>query len=136
MFGCERCFHNGAEELGVEGTELHVQLVGICIYAYAYKRSMLTKRNIADIFLACVLQTRDTLELERRVVAEEHLRGILKRYDAASGIDEFLAMVRILHQKRLHSRRTCRKTLPKIRSVSSRNTVLKITVTRSQLALM
>lgn len=54
---------------------------------------MSTKGNIADIFLACVLQARDTLKLEWRVVAEEYLGGILKRHDATSGVDEFLPFV-------------------------------------------
>lgn len=58
---------------------------------------MFTKGNIADIFLACVLQAGDTLELERRVVTEEDLRGILERHNATSGIDEFLTFVSVVH---------------------------------------
>lgn len=57
---------------------------------------MLTKGNIADIFLACVLQAGDTLEFERRVVTEEYLRGILECHNATSGIDEFLTIVRVI----------------------------------------
>ena len=89
-----------------------------------------------------VVEVRDVCEFEGRVVAEEDLGSVLD--GAAAGVDEFLfskhgsAFSLSLRAIYIYGRdlRTCKNTLPKIRSVSSRNIVLKITVTRSWLALM
>lgn len=49
---------------------------------------MLTKGNIADLALGAGLDARNSLQLQRRVVSEQHLRCILN--SSPSGIDELL----------------------------------------------
>ena len=79
-----------------------------------------------------VSETRDLPNLERGVpIREEHLRRVLDLRQAAC-VHEFLwdlsTLGRIAHG---WVTGTCRKTFPKMRSVSSRKTVEKMTVTRS-----
>ena len=49
-----------------------------------------TKCDVADFALTHVLQPWNSLQLERGVVTEQHLRGVLQGHNAPSGIDEFL----------------------------------------------
>jgi hypothetical protein len=90
-----------------------------------------TKGHVADITLSCY-KSRDALQLKRGLIAEKHLRRVLD--GASSRIYEFLGTVSIVGGE-WPTQRTCKKTLPNTRSVSSWNMVLKITVTRSWLAL-
>ena len=108
------------------------------------------KGHVADFITGVVVvgggggvEVGDVCEFEGRVVAEEDLGGVLD--GAAAGVDEFLFSkydsAFSLSESHIYiymwrDLRTCKNTLPKIRSVSSRNIVLKITVTRSWLALM
>ena len=91
--------------------------------------------DVADVVR--VAQAGQAADLERRVaVREEDLGRVLDLREAAR-VDEFLIVTRIriststLHSPGRSKARTCKNTLPKILSVSSLNTVLNITVTRS-----
>lgn len=52
--------------------------------------SSLTKGDVAHLTLAHILESRNSLELERGVTAEENLGRILQGHNTASGINEFL----------------------------------------------
>lgn len=91
-----------------------------------------TKCDIAYFPIACILEARNALQFKGRVAPEEHLRCILQSQDTSPSIDEFLHPMSNCCGDVSHRRKqTCRNTFPKIRSVSSRKMVLKITVTRS-----
>jgi hypothetical protein len=94
-----------------------------------------TEGDVADIL--GLAEAFDMPHLERRLaVRVQDLGGALDGR-LPSGVDKFLCSMLFLTQSKTSTdRRTCRKTLPKMRSVSSLKTVLKTTVTRSMPGLM
>jgi len=51
-----------------------------------------TKGNVAHLAFACRLDARHSLQLQRRVVTEKHLRGVLQSHPTFPGVDEFLVV--------------------------------------------